>query len=379
MQNGAEVHAQECHGGLIAIRAASMNGNLHLFDEMYGTDHLTISHRSRIGTTSLQAAALLGHAEIVERLLSRAETVVNEQAPPGKGFTSLQAACIQPHLHIARRLLEAGTDVNTHPSDHDGITALHAAAKSGSLLKVALSIHVGADVNGAPAQGYGVTVLQGVCRKGHSDIAKQLCYHSAIVSARACIIGGRTALQAAVEIGHQDVVTFLLDRGAFANKLPAYIDGLTTLRAAENGSFNDVRTLLIDAGADNSFLNHTQVDNSPIDDWSLQYRAERISDPALNVETMPTDPRKDISKTTAIEDGPPAFASFPTTSGLTEAAALGDEVTVEFLLVKAAENAVNSLPALLYGRTALQAAAENGHDAVVARLMHARADPNGRV
>ena len=378
IQHGAEVNAQAGHGGLTAIQAASMNGNLQLFDEICGTDHPVISHRSKSGFTSLQAAALKGHADIVERLLSRPETAANEQTPRGRGFTPPQAACIKPHLPIAERLLDEGADVHMPPSDHRGRTALQAAAESGSLPLVTLLIQAGADINSAAAQEYGVTALQGACRKGHLEVAKQLCLRGADVSARASVIGGRTALQAAVESGRQDLVTFLLNSGAFANELPAYIEGVTSIGAAAHGKLNDIMPLLIDAGADYNFLNHTSSDDTPVDDWSLQYRVDWIYDPILNVESIPSDHDDANPEATTIDAETPGSTSFPTTTDLSEAATLGDEVTVEFLLAGPAKHAINSAPAVLYGRSALQAAAEFAHDAVVAQLLHAGADPNGK-
>ena len=66
-------------------------------------------------------------------------------------------------------------------------------------------------------------------------------------------------------------------------------------------------------------------------------------------------------------------------SPLSTAASQGDEPKVEKLLLKPPENPINDLPAFLRGRTALQAASENGHDAAVAQLLSKSADPNGPV
>jgi ankyrin repeat protein len=61
--------------------------------------------------TALQAAALGGHLDVVNRLLA-AEADVNAEGCYYSGCTALYAAALQGHVDVVRRLLDAGADPN---------------------------------------------------------------------------------------------------------------------------------------------------------------------------------------------------------------------------------------------------------------------------
>ena len=375
LRAGADVNARASHHGLTAIQAASKSGSLEVFKVLYEAGAIVATPLRRGGMSALQAASRMGHISIVERLLAIPEVDINEKPAVENGFTALQAACKGSHPDIAKLLLQAGADINAESAERPGRTALQAAADSGCSILVTLLIQARADVNAAPAENHGMTALQGACHGGHLDIVKELYEHNADIRASPSIIGGRSALQAAAESGHVATVSFLLEKGAFANELPAYIDGVAALQAAEVGGFNEIVALLMDAGASANFTAASDTETDLLDDWALQYRPEWSRPP----ETPQAD-NWSITNNMITTKSPPKQA--PTQSlatSLSTAAGQGDELTVEILLLKPSENPINGPPAFLRGRTALQAASENGHDAVVAQLLREGADPNGPV
>ncbi|KAL8811996.1 MAG: hypothetical protein Q9200_001362 [Gallowayella weberi] len=380
LECGADVNAQASYHGLTAIQAASKSGNVAIFDELYNAGATTTSLLRPGGTSALQAAAFMGHTEIINRLLAMPEVDINQKPGIDGGFTALQAACRKPNAAIAEKLVAAGAEVNAEPANFRGRTALQAAAESGASGLVIMLIQAGAEVNAAPSEEYGMTALQAACLQGHLDVAILLHERGADIRAPPSIIGGRTALQAASESGNHDLVAFLLRDGAFANELPSYQDGISALRAAELGGFETIKELLIDAGANSNFLDDADTTGGLLDDWSLQYRPGWTVDPAKSVSPSPTDLGSRTSQETPPNPALSSSASIAAVSdwsALATAASLGDEVAIESLLANPITNPINSPPALLNGRTPLQAAAENGHDAVVAQLLLAGADPNG--
>ncbi|KAL8786376.1 MAG: hypothetical protein Q9195_008241 [Heterodermia aff. obscurata] len=374
---GANVNSRASHYGLTALQAASKIGNLEIFSLLYEAGASVATSLSRGGMSALQAASRMGHTSVVERLLTLPDVKVNEKPTVEDGFTALQAASKESHLDIAQILLQAGADVNAEAADRHGRTALQAAAESGCLVLVTLLIQEGADVNAAPAEDHGMTAVQGACHKGHLDIVRELYENNADIRASPSIIGGRSALQAAAEGGHVAIVAFLLDHGAFANELPAYMDGVTALQAAESGGFQEITALLTEAGASASFAVVSDPETDLLDDWALQYRPEWSRPPEISVVNDFLGYSSAVAMIALLEQLSPQ--SLTAWSPLSTAAAQGDELRIQTLLLKPSENPINGPPAVLRGRTALQAASENGHDAAVAQLLREGADPNNPV
>ena len=377
LRASADVNARASHYGLTAIQAASKSGSLEVFKAIYEAGAIVATVLRRGGKSALQAASGMGHISIVEQLLAIPEVDINEKPAVENGFTALQAACKGSHPNVARVLLQAGADVNAEPAERHGRTALQAAAESGCSNLVTLLIQARADVNAAPAENHGMTALQGACHGGHLDIVKELFEHNADTRALPSIIGGRSALQAAAEGGHVATVSFLLDKGAFADELPAYIDGVTALQAAEVGGSNEIVALLMDAGATADFAVASDTETDLLDDWALQYRPEWSRPSEASIVDDSSETASTIA--TKLPPGQVAPQSLTTWSPLSTAAAQGDELSIQNLLLKPSENPINGPPAFLRGRTALQAASEHGHDAVVAQLLRNGADPNGPV
>ncbi|EXJ78183.1 hypothetical protein A1O3_09344 [Capronia epimyces CBS 606.96] len=185
--------------------------------------------------TSFDLAALLGHEQILERMLQSNRYEINEFDNTRR--TVLIWACEYGHENVVRILLEAGAPVNARLLDE---TALYAASKAGHGPVVQMLLEAGAEVNDRYT-----TALQAACYGGHTTVVRMLLDAGAEVNAH----GGQfvTALHAAVYNGHEGVVQMLIDAGVDVNAVEA---GVTALEwASSRGRANMVR-MLIDAGAD---------------------------------------------------------------------------------------------------------------------------------
>ncbi|KAF3075870.1 hypothetical protein CFAM422_002410 [Trichoderma lentiforme] len=211
------------------------------------------------------------------------------------GTTVLQWAAAKGLIEVVKQRLEDGADVNG--SDQDGCTplmtasiggqfevatlliehgaridaqtrkdetALTAAAASGCVELVQLLIDQGADVEGrGNPEG---TPLQTAAFYGHADVVRLLLDHGAQIEAGAG--ANRTALLLASEQGYIDVVQLLLDKGADMEAKDG--SGVTALVAAFNGDKKDVIKLLINRGA--------QVDACDEDGKTMLIRASAGGD-----------------------------------------------------------------------------------------------------
>jgi ankyrin repeat protein len=171
------------------IHDAAKNGDLAKVVAMLQADPSLVSKTDSYGATPLHWAAMNGHKEIVQLLLSN-KAEVNLKV--SDGTTPLITAAIFGHREVVDLLLANGANVKARNSD--GMTALHAAAD-----------------------------------KGYKEIADSLLANKADVNDRDSI--GLTPLHYAAGYGHKDVVELLLARGASINAKDN--QGATPLRLAD--------------------------------------------------------------------------------------------------------------------------------------------------
>ncbi|KAH7399656.1 hypothetical protein BKA66DRAFT_437188 [Pyrenochaeta sp. MPI-SDFR-AT-0127] len=302
--------------GLKSFYSACFTANLEQLElllrsqgETYGVKRPSVDELD----TALIRVCRLGHEEITERLI-QANADVNAAEAWGRGRTALQAAAEGGHLTVVERLLQANANVNAQAAYNGGRTALQAAAGGGHLIVVERLLQANADVNAAAAQEQGRTALQAAAGGGHLKVVERLLQANADVNAQVAYNRGRTALQTAAGGGHLKVVERLLQANANVNAQAAYNRGRTALQAAAEGGYLTVVERLLQANA--------------------------------NVNAQASD-----SGVTALQ----------------AAAGRGHLTVVERLLQVNAD--VNAEAAYKGGRTALQAATEEGHDAI-ASLLH---------
>lgn len=141
---------------------------------------------------------------------------INAPPSPFAGLTTLQAACLAGHVDLVRHLLAEHADVNAAAAKHGGMTALQAACRAGEHEVVETLLAAGAEMNiGGDVHGDGLA-LHAAAEGGHGGVVRMLLTAGADVNVLAGRAGlrGQTALQCVYLQGHADVVEILIESGA---------------------------------------------------------------------------------------------------------------------------------------------------------------------
>ncbi|KAH6971119.1 ankyrin repeat-containing domain protein [Ilyonectria sp. MPI-CAGE-AT-0026] len=264
--------------------------------------------------TALQAAALGGNSQVVDRLIEAGAEVT---APPARtdGLTVLEAAAaafnqvqhppgssMEKRIATFKKLLAHGAPINRldgtgctmlhrlvntsqiecldlalrasaatedrWPSDSPhlfaGMTPIQIAAELHKKEAILLLLKYDADINASASnERRGVTALQAAItdrdwpRGGDEteeteEIVRLLLHHKAEVNAAAGNQAGRTALQAATsaEQPNAKVVALLLERNADVNMAPALVRGVTALQGAAISGDIQIARMLLAYKAD---------------------------------------------------------------------------------------------------------------------------------
>jgi uncharacterized protein len=158
------------------------------------------------GWTALMQAAEMGHAEIVEALLTEKAEF---RATSEDGTTALMRAAMGGHVSCVRALLAKGSSVDQ--TNSDGWTALFCACARGHLSVIHLLLTNKADVNLKNRSN--ATPLMWAVRAGPEAVKILL---AAGVRVNEVSDKGGSALMAAVMGGQPEVVRLLLSAGADA-------------------------------------------------------------------------------------------------------------------------------------------------------------------
>ena len=166
--------------------------------------------RSGNGETALMLAAGMGHAAVVEVLVSSGHAVNLEAHRKRTLDTAVLLVCRSEHASMVGRLLELGAD--TDARSRNGETVLMLAAARGHAAAVDMLVLSGraGDLEAQDATG-GTTALQLACRSGHSSTVGRLLELGANAAARSR--SGDTLLMLAASGGHADVVQELVSAG----------------------------------------------------------------------------------------------------------------------------------------------------------------------
>jgi len=171
----------DCSGGEKSLNEAADKGNVTEVQGLIGCRGMDINYADSYGQTSLLNAALEGHLEVVQLLLSTPGIEPNK-AEPSEGLTPLFGASQEGHVDVVRELLShPKTDPNqalTHDSffTKEGATPLLAASVKGNdaVVKELLS-HPQTDPN--QADKWGATPLWVASEKGHEAVVRELLSH----------------------------------------------------------------------------------------------------------------------------------------------------------------------------------------------------------
>jgi ankyrin repeat protein len=203
---GAEVNAQGGRYGY-ALHAACARGHAKVV-ELLLARNADISAYGGLYGFALQTACAKGHERVVEILLLHNAEV---NAYGGKYGRALHAGCAVGHLKVVEALLYHNADVNAQGGFHR--YALHTACMEGHEDVVETLLHHNAEVNALG--GRYSSALQTACAKGYEKIAMKLLECKADVHAKGGYYGN--ALQAACAAGSERMVKVLLEKGVDVN------------------------------------------------------------------------------------------------------------------------------------------------------------------
>lgn len=194
----------------------------------------------------LCVAIYMGHASIVERLLSaHAEKSINDD----NGYALLLLAIERGHCEVVRLLVRAG--VRLAPTDDDIAVPLHEAVTNGKGSIVTILLNAGADPNSKDSDDK--TPLYLAAEEGFAAIAGQLLDRGADINAP-CTEEEITPLHIAALGGRVRVVDLLLSQGAMLEAVTTY--GETPLFwAIKGGEASLIVQKLISAKANTQAIN----------------------------------------------------------------------------------------------------------------------------
>lgn len=240
------------------MHKAAFYGQTELIRRQFYVEGTDVNARGAAGYAPLHFAALSGHAEVIDLLLTRGADV-RACADVLFRATPLHLAALGGHAEVVALLLAKGADAND--MDVHGQTALHGAVRSGRADLVELLLDHGADANATTGPDLpklladkranagaedSQTALNLAVRSGRADLAELLLKSGA--NANATAKDGQTVLHDAVRSGSADLVKLLQDHGADLNAKGA--PGLSPLNVAATARDVAMVALLLDLGAD---------------------------------------------------------------------------------------------------------------------------------
>jgi ankyrin repeat protein len=188
---------------------------LWIYDEdLYGASMSTMCP-TKPRAVPLYYASRLGFRDLAEHLIAEHPEHVNARG--GEEATSMHAAAIAGHADILSLLLEHGGDVDIRGTFD--FTPLHQASKCGGVEAVRRLLDGGADIN--VRSDYDWTPLHLAALNGHIELARMLLECGASINNVQNYLG-ETPLHLAVQREKVQVVRLLLEHGADVNVRSKY-------------------------------------------------------------------------------------------------------------------------------------------------------------
>ena len=195
-----------------------------------------INLKDKDKASPLHNAAFLGNLEIVDLLLNKGASSINEGN--FRGQTPLLFACEKGHPEVVTRLLDAGADIEAR--DALGRTPLMTTAISKNMEVVKVLIKRGADINAGMKRGPATyTTLTVVATYGFKDLVDLLIDMDAAISKDTL----ERTLGLAVQGGHPRLFEYVQKKGLDLAGLKEKDPGLV-YPAAAGGSVEIMKSLL---------------------------------------------------------------------------------------------------------------------------------------
>ncbi|XP_069483202.1 ankycorbin isoform X2 [Ambystoma mexicanum] len=186
------------------------------------------------GKTAFHLAAIKGHAEVLQHMLSHG---VDITAPDAAGHSALHLAAKNAHPECVKKLLQFKCPAEC--TDSTGKTALHHAAASGCLPIVQLLCEHKCPLNVKDTDGS--TPLHLAVQNGHIEVCRYLMDQS--IDIDSTDKKGRTALMLACETGAISIVDLCVRKGADVKLIDAL--GRDALHYSKLSDNADIHTLLL--------------------------------------------------------------------------------------------------------------------------------------
>jgi len=188
--------------GRTALSWAAANGDRAITQQLLSHSQCQPDLPSKGGQTPLTFAALFGHIDVVELLLSAS---ADPHSADEHGWTPLANAARNNKERVVERLLMIpGIQVNTRPRRKS--TPLMCAVRAGNERMITLLMEAdGVEINGSNSRGY--TALHLAASKGNESVARRLLAKGADVNRRTRV--NITPLSLAMQSGHRDMVQLL--------------------------------------------------------------------------------------------------------------------------------------------------------------------------
>ncbi|WP_257282218.1 ankyrin repeat domain-containing protein [Endozoicomonas sp. ISHI1] len=323
-----------------ALMLASILGHKDIVERLINAG-ANLNARNKNGATALFMAAQENNTDCVKILI---EAKADLNARTMDGATPLLIAAKKGHTDIVKLLIEAKADLNARIKD--GATALFIAAQRGRTVIVKILIEAKADLNARTKDD--ATPLFIATQKGYTLIVRLLIKAKADLNARTT--RGVNSLYIAAQNGHTDIVKALIEAGADLNARTTV--GVTSLYITAQNGYTNILELLIEARADLNACSENGV-------TPLFIAAENGNTDCVKALI---NAGANVNAVRTLGDASPLFI----------AAQKGYTDILKLLIeAKADLNARTTS-----GATPLLVAAYNGHTDIVKLLIEARADLN---
>ena len=187
--------------GASKLHDAAAAGNLEELERLLdveATGTALVDPTKHDGTTPLITAAMMGHEQVVRRLIEEGADV---EAVGLNGATALQIAASMGHVGVMTALLDGGAQVNAAHKFAKS-TALHFAAEMGQVAAIELLCKRGADPHAEKT--HGGTALHISADSNQSMVAYALL-HTCHADPHRLLMGDTTALYLAAQKGYTEV------------------------------------------------------------------------------------------------------------------------------------------------------------------------------
>ncbi|XP_046332501.2 ankyrin repeat and KH domain-containing protein 1-like [Haliotis rufescens] len=221
MSKGGNVSLVDTHGDN-TLHLACLRGHAEMVKYILSQKIVDINGRGMYGRTPLMFAAIEGHKDVFDLVMSKGGDV---SAFDGNGNNILHLACLGGNVEIVKYILSQNiAEINSR--DTYGRTPLMMAAAEEHKDVFDLLVSKGCDVSAF--DGNGNNILHLACFEGHVEMVKYILSQN-ILDINSRGVHGRTSLMFAATEGHKDVFDSVMSKGGDASLVDTHGDNILLL------------------------------------------------------------------------------------------------------------------------------------------------------